>query len=392
MHVALVGPCSPHDLSDLFLEDQRNLAKEIVGYRGVPVNLLARALLKAGLTVSIVTTASCPLSTSLTFSGPNLHMVILPHRDRARERALDFFKLERRAMTATLNRINPDIIHAHWTYEFALAALSTKKPVLITAHDAPLTILKHMRDPYRFIRAMMAYSVRVKAQNLTAVSPYLVERWRKEMFWRKSLRVIPNISPFSISGRLRVQQGNLPLKVLSIGDAGNRKNIRTLLKAWPVITVEVREAELHVVGHGLSADDELAIWAKREGISNGVIWHGYLERNQLQQLLEVADVLVHPSLEESFGLTLLEAMSKGIPTIGGIHSGGVPYVVGDAGILVNVKSRQEIADATIKLLLNKELREELGKRGQDRIRLEFSPERVAGLYIDQYEQILRRGR
>jgi L-malate glycosyltransferase len=388
LHITLVGPCSPRDLSDLFAEDQREFAEEIVGYRGVPVSLLARALLKAGMTVSIVTTAGYPIETALTFLGPNIQMVVLPHRNRARHRALDFFKLERQAIKAALIRINPDIIHAHWTYEFALAALSTKKPVLVTAHDAPMVILRQMRDPYRFIRTAMAYIVRLKTKNLTVVSPYLARKWHMEMFWRKQLPVIPNISPFLISGKS--QQKNSPPTVISIGEAGPLKNLGALLKAWPLITAQVPSAVLHLIGNGLAVHEELAKWARKEGADQGVIWHGYLERDPLEKLLESACVLVHPSLEEAQPMVPLEAMSKGVPIVGGVNSGGVPWTIGDAGILVNVKSPQKIADATVKLLLDKELREELGKRGQDRIRLEFSSERVAKLYIARYQQILTR--
>lgn len=390
MRITLTGPCSPKDLTHLFSVEDADRASNFDGYRGIPVSSLAGALHDLGHDVCIVTTAIIPSGERLVFSGDRIEIRVVSQRRRARELAFSFFRSERQLIANEIIDLRTEIVHAHWTYEFALAALETGKPVLITAHDAPFTILRYFLDPYRFFRLLLAYKVRFKMRHLTVVSPYLKSKWRMEMFWRQALLVIPNIAPFSLDVSPHLK--NLRPLVLSIGDGGSRKNLQTLLKAWPAIAVAVPEAELHIVGHGLSADDELAIWANREGMSNGVVWHGYLERNPLKQLLESAAVLVHPSLEESFGLILLEAMSMAIPTIGGIHSGGVPYVIGDAGILVNVKSSQEIADATIKLLLNKDLREEFGKRGQDRIREEFSPERVAGLYVDQYERILRKGR
>jgi len=381
MHIAICGPAEPNQI---FLDVPKGELP--LGWGGIPVNLLARALADAGIKVSLIST-SPHISKPWSMTRDNMSVFLVPMRSRVRDYALDCFKRERRAIADLLTKIDPDVIHAHWTYEFALAALSTKKPVLVTAHDAPLVILKYLPDPYRLIRAAMAYIVRLKTKNLTAVSPYLARKWRIEMFWRKALPVIPNISPFLISGNSR-QENSVPI-VLSIGDAANLKNLATLLMAWPLIKERVPLAQLHVVGHGLAVDEELAKWARKKEVDSGVTWHGYLERGPLEKLLAATDVLVHPSLEEAQPMVLLEAMSKGVPIVGGVNSGGVPWTIGDAGILVNVKSPRKIADATVKLLLNDLLRKDLGKRGQDRIRLEFSPERVAGLYVEQYERLLK---
>ena len=104
--------------------------------------------------------------------------------------------------------------------------------------------------------------------------------------------------------------------------------------------------------------------------------------------IENSSILLHPSLHESFGLTLVEAMTHGVPVIAGKKSGAVPYVVGDAGVLVNVRKSSEIAEALINLLSNKELAKEIGIKGSQRAKSQFASREVGQLYISEYERIL----
>ena len=189
-HVLLCGPAEPAQIFNCV--DQHVL---LPGLGGVPVNLLARALASRGWQVTVVST-SPHVAESWRHREADTEVVLVPMRIRARERALDLFKVERRALTDEIRRQRPDIVHAHWTYEFARAALASGLPTLVTAHDAPLTILRHLRDPYRMARLAMALRVRAKHPPLTAVSPYLAERWRREMGWHSEIAVIPNITPF----------------------------------------------------------------------------------------------------------------------------------------------------------------------------------------------------
>jgi glycosyltransferase involved in cell wall biosynthesis len=196
---------------------------------GTPVNALVLGLLGLGHHVSLVT-GSQGITDNWHSHGPNLNVTVVPFRKRARNRALDFFAAERRGLAEAIAASQPDIIHAHWTYEFALAAIDSKTaPVLVTAHDAPLAILRHTPDPYRLIRTVMAYQVRLKTQNLTAVSPYLAHRWKWQMGYLRPISVIPNPLPtlaLSTSSR-----SSSPV-VLGVGNDSRLKNFRVLLSAF----------------------------------------------------------------------------------------------------------------------------------------------------------------
>jgi len=316
----------------------------------------------------------------------NLTAFLIPLRRSPRILALTQFKDEIEGMKKVLSSLEFDVMHAHWSYEFALAALSVDKNALITAHDAPFTILRSFKDPYRFFRFLMAVRVRARTKNLTFVSPYLKARWWTEMLWRKNSMVIPNISPFQISNTGEFSE--MGRVIASIGDSTDRKNIRTLLLAFKLIRSKIPEATLNLFGNDLSENSEIAKWAKQKNLDFGVIWHGYVERSQLEEELGSTDLMIHPSLEDAQPMVLLEAMSQGIPVIGGKDSGGVAWSLGEAGRLVDVKNPEAIAGEAILILTNQRIREQMGSAGRMLIASKYSPEKIAGSYFEEYVKIV----
>ena len=84
-------------------------------------------------------------------------------------------------------------------------------------------------------------------------------------------------------------------------------------------------------------------------------------------------------------MSVIEAMSLGIPVIGGRKSGGVPWTLGDRqyGLLVDVRSPDRLADAMLRLAENEAERARLGMAGYEAARTRFHIERV----VDRYEAI-----
>jgi glycosyltransferase involved in cell wall biosynthesis len=110
----------------------------------------------------------------------------------------------------------------------------------------------------------------------------------------------------------------------------------------------------------------------------------------LQCLAEEADAVVHPSLEESFGWPLIEAMAQGLPVIAGKSSGGVSEVVQDGrtAILVDVRSPEALAQAMADLAQQPVLRANLGMEGLRCARQTFHLQTVLAQYRETYDQIL----
>jgi glycosyltransferase involved in cell wall biosynthesis len=89
-----------------------------------------------------------------------------------------------------------------------------------------------------------------------------------------------------------------------------------------------------------------------------------------------SNVLVLPSLSESFGMVLLEAMACKKPVIGS-NVGGIPYVIDNDqnGLLVPPKDPQALADAIIKILTNPQLAKKMGEEGYEKVMKNFTWEK-----------------
>lgn len=383
MHIGIVAPANPAEFSaDL------TIASEFPeGMGGVPVNGLIRALLDLGHRVSLFT-ASPDLTAVWKASGPMLSIVAVPYRRRPRDRARDFFRRERRALAEEIRKSDADVFHAHWTYEFALACIDAKaRPLVVTAHDAPLTILRHLPDRYRFVRLLMAFRARLSIRNLTAVSPYLASRWRKEMLFVSPISVISNpIPPLQTQRRGETSD----IIILDIADSSARKNVRALLEAFPGVRQDFPSTQLRLAGVGLGSNDQLAEWAQTQGLSDGVEFLGPLSRERVSVELSSATVFCHPSLEESQGICLLEAMNARVPVVAGSMSGGVSWTLfdGDGGVLVDVESPEAIGQA-LRSIINSPIESmNLADRAFELANARYAPTSIATQYLDAYSSVI----
>ncbi|WAC68506.1 glycosyltransferase family 4 protein [Microbacterium sp. SL75] len=389
LHIALCGPASL-DMLEGRLEGEARGALRHVGYPFPLLPTLAEAFLNRGHQVSLVTTSS-DIDRVTRYEGRDVSVLLAPSRPRARDRALDMFAVERAGVARALSGIRADVVHAHWTYEFALGALKTRdRPTVITAHDAPFTVLRHMPDAYRFVRALMASMTRLKRPTLTAVSPYLAERWRREMFFQNPIDVIPN----PVSASIHHSQGGAasvagPV-ILSVSDSSRRKNVMTLLRAFLIVRSRYPNAELRLVGNGLGPDDEMARTWTRDSPASGVVFVGRRGRDDVASEYARATVFCHTSLEESQGLVLLEAVREGLPVVAGRDSGAVRWTLfdGAAGILTDVRSPQAVADALVLAISTPERASAEGFDGARMVEERFGADVIADIYLEKYRRTI----
>lgn len=385
VHVAIIGPSNPSE----FFDDLDDVERFPLGMGGIPVNGLVRSLLDLGHRVSLFTAARGE-SETWRASGSHLSIVAVPYRDRARTRAFDFFGAERAALSIELVECDADVFHAHWTYEFALACIDAGvQPLVVTAHDAPLTILKHLPDGYRLIRAVMAFRARLSIKNLTAVAPYLAGRWRTEMLFKRDIAVIPNaLPPLQLSSGAKAEN---PV-ILEVADASPLKNVKTLIRAFSLVKSAVPGSELRLVGPGLGTGDSLEGWAIANNLSSGVHFLGRLNRDDIALQYSQATLFSHSSLEEAQPMCLLEAMSASLPIVAGIESGGVPWTLfgGRAGVLVDVASSHELAVAIISTIQDPGGSARRSAVALGLLTSRHAPGVIAAQYIQQYEMAMRQ--
>jgi glycosyltransferase involved in cell wall biosynthesis len=353
------------------------------GNGGTPVTMLARALLRRGHEL-VVTTLDPTVTGEVVLEGPRLRVCLGPYRSGRRGR--DAYRVERRYLAMALAREAPPFVHAHWSYEYALAALAVGSPTLVTVHDWAPAILRMSPDPYRAVRLGMNTVALARARHFTAPSPYLADRVRR---WRRRpVAVVPNAledEAFSAAPRSR------GLRLLAVNDGfTTRKNVGALLRAHRLVRRALPEALLRLAGADHGEDGPAHRWARREGLDDGVVFDGPVPHERVRALMAEADVLVHPSLEESFGMVLVEAMAQGLPVVAGRSSGAVPWVLGGGrgGVLTEVTSPQALARAVLDLLRDGERWRHYSRAGYALADAEFRMERVVERYLAAYRSLL----
>lgn len=141
----------------------------------------------------------------------------------------------------------------------------------------------------------------------------------------------------------------------------HRKNISTALQAFAIIRQRFPDLEYHLVGAETEEGGLAHQYAKANNLAQGVRFIGAIPHDQVMDKIAAASLLLHPAREESFGMVLLEAMVAKTPVVGGKNSGYVPYLLdqGRAGLMCDVESVEEMADAVLKILSDDVLRQTL---------------------------------
>jgi glycosyltransferase involved in cell wall biosynthesis len=150
--------------------------------------------------------------------------------------------------------------------------------------------------------------------------------------------------------------------VLHVGTLQPRKNLARLIAAWSSVCGAFPDVDLVLAGRPGWGGQDLRDLARRAGVVDRVRLAGYVPRAVLAGLYSGALALVHPSLYEGFGLTVLEAMACGTPVAAARRS-SIPEVVGDAGLLFDPLDSDAIATAVRQLLSDQGLRASLARAG-----------------------------
>ncbi|HJX61508.1 MAG TPA: glycosyltransferase family 4 protein [Dehalococcoidia bacterium] len=228
-----------------------------------------------------------------------------------------------------------------------------------------------------------------RIQGKIAVSPAalsLIERYFEDHY-----EIIPNgvdyqrfatpLPPFP-----QFKDGKL--NVLFLGRLEKRKGLPYLLQAYAQVKARLPESRLIIVGPdgGMLAGAETFV--RREGLTNDVVFTGYVPEEDKPRYYRTADVFCAPNTgNESFGLILLEAMAAGTPVVAS-NIEGFAYVVAheQEGLLVPPRNASALADALVQLLGDADRRREMGRRGQEKA-CQFAWDRVSQQVLDFYRRV-----
>lgn len=173
--------------------------------------------------------------------------------------------------------------------------------------------------------------------------------------------------------------------ILYVGSLEPRKNINTLIKAY----VQLRrnnpnlKPKLVLIGgeSPLFADVQLRV----KDYAGDIVFKGFIDDETLRAFYSKAALVAYPSLYEGFGLPPLEAMASGTPVITSDGS-SIPEVVGEAALMIDPRSVDQLTNAMVLLLTDMDLRQKLIVRG--RVQVErFNWYRVARNTLAVYYEV-----
>lgn len=401
MHIAILAPSHKSFIADFLSEaDSKKLPD---GYDGAPfIGVLINDFLKMDHTVTAITTTVAmndDYSTKVYTHG-KFNWVVVPSRPHALRfnsgklgRIVDFFAFEKTEIVRVIESIKPDIVHAHWSYEFCGAAIKSRYPFLVTVHDNPFKVFRYLRNIYRFGRLIMSEVNLKMVKYASTVSPYMYSFVNKRC---EFVRIIPNPSKIVIPNDQLQLEVEIKLKslesprIIMINNGWDKlKNGKVGLLAFHELQKKIPNARLDLYGagyeyKGLAAKEAIALKLKN------IFFHGSVSHEQIVKIMGESHVLIHPSLEESFGVVLIEAMSRGVPVIGGLKSGAVPWVINDDNLLVDVTVPLDLMNKLFELLTNPDLYKKTSLKCYENVSERFSSNIVATQYVEYYQEIINR--
>lgn len=369
-----------------------------VGGSGIVATELAKVLARRGHEVRLLS-SDPPIRLGDFQAGLAFHAVQTPGYPLFREPQYLLSLTSKIVEVARQSRL--DIVHAHYAIPHATAAYLAGRilaaagggrvpRVITTLHGTDVTLIG---SDASYVEAA-AFSID-QSDGVTAVSESLRDDTYRHLPVRADIRVIPNFLDCekhrrTLDERLLARyRGPDPATKLVI----HVSNFRPVKRAAAVIDIfrRIRDrmpARLLLVGDGpdLSAACRRA---RAQGLADDVEALG--EQELVVPLLSIADLLLLPSSQESFGVAALEAMACEVPVVAS-RVGGLPEVIadGETGFLREPDDIEGMAASAVRLLSDPDLHHRVAQDALRAVHERFCAEEIVPRYEALYQEVLAR--
>lgn len=263
-----------------------------------------------------------------------------------------YLKISERGFTKILKDWGrPDIIHAHVVYPGGWAATKFKRkyeiPLILTEHSGPFSM--HLQSKKQ---RMIVQQTLDEADRIIAVSPYLAGQIQ-DFYPNKNFDIIGNLVKTDFFTPLKEpleKPNDKKIQFLSVALLNEAKGLNFLIEASQLLIKRgITSFELFIGGDG-PALPRLKSLSQTLGIYQNCHFLGMLSRTEVRDWIQRCDAFVLPSLGESFGLVVAEAMSCGKPVIVTRCGGPEFFVRPGTGFQIEPANSKALADSMEKII------------------------------------------
>ena len=317
-----------------------------------------------------------------------------------------------RSLSKSGSAINADVYEAHavsgYGFPKKLEKLGIKKPFIHTIHGVLADEYEQAKkNDYPSVRGRLAnyFMQRLSkleeetaknADLIVTISKYSLEKTQKYYGVNEAkVRIVPNgvdtekFKPQEPQAALKQRFGLFDKPcVFFVGSLIPRKGLGFLVEAAKNIVKEQAETKFVIVGDG-PLKRQLVSSIESSNLSSNFTFLSRIKDADLPALYNCADVFVLPSIQEGQGIVLLEAQASAKPVVA-FNIGGVNEAVvnGETGLLTKPGSTDELAEALLKLLSDKPLREKMGANGRKFVTENFTWDLCAERMLSVYREAL----
>jgi len=299
-----------------------------------------------------------------TLFPKNVRINSLQHeytKHQAEPSKLSYLKLLK-LLKKEIKDFRPDILHAYYASSYGLiGALSGFKPYVISVWGSDVF---EFPNKSLFHKTILKYNLKC-ANQIQSTSEIMAIETKK--YTHTEIVTIP----FGIDIQIFTPKKN-ESKAIVIGTIKWLEpiyGIHFLIEAFDLVCLQKPETDLRllIVGEG-SQRQNLEALVKEKGLSDRVEFVGGVQASETPKYHQRISIFAALSLQESFGVAVLEAAACGVPAVV-TNVGGLPEVVEDnkTGLVVDSANPRQAANAFLKLIEDEELRAAMGRNARKRV-------------------------
>lgn len=361
------------------------------GGSGIVATELGMSLANKGYEVHFISSA---LPARLDITNPNIFF----HKVNVQTYPLFQYQPYDIALSSMIYRVTKlyklDLLHAHYAIPYAYAAYTAKQMLLEDSCDIPLVTTLHGTDitlvgQHPSYKHAVEFSIN-QSDTITAVSESLKNDTLQFFNIKKEIQVITNFIDNSLledcMNCQRTQFATPDEKILiHVSNLRPVKRIEDVLQIFKNVERKIK-SKLIIIGEGPEMEKINEFLEENPDLISKIRLLGKV--NDLYRILQLSDVFLLPSEQESFGLAALEAMSAYTPVISS-NAGGIPEVniQGVTGYLAEIGNVEAMSNYTIKLLSDEELLNQMKSNAKAQA-MKFDLKNIIPLYEKMYKDTI----